>query len=153
MKITISGICEAPLAALHLRPLPDNCLPFYLQVVTGQQFDDEEVDELIFAGQSDQIYQKAVEGGLRGQSVKEMLGQIEQRNDQMRKLEASMLDLQQIFMDMSVLVEEQAHQLDNIEQWVSSCHSWNPMTGSPHHCACSLALEPTIAAGSGSCVS
>ncbi|KAK9822775.1 hypothetical protein WJX74_007719 [Apatococcus lobatus] len=89
-----------------------------LQVVTGQEFDDEEVDDLLFSGQSDQIYQKAVEGGLRGQSVKEMLGQIEQRNDQMRKLEASMLDLQQIFMDMSVLVEEQAHQLDNIEQWV-----------------------------------
>ncbi|KAK9867048.1 hypothetical protein WJX84_004429 [Apatococcus fuscideae] len=89
-----------------------------LQVVTGQEFDDEEVDELLFSGQSDQIYAKAVEGGLRGQSVKEMLGQIEQRNDQMRKLEASMLDLQQIFMDMSVLVEEQAHQLDDIEQWV-----------------------------------
>ena len=90
-----------------------------VQVVTGQEFDDEEVDELLFSGQSDQIYAKAVEGGLRGQSVKEMLGQIEQRNDQMRKLEASMLDLQQIFMDMSVLVEEQAHQLDDIEQWVS----------------------------------
>ena len=89
--------------------------------MTGQEFDDEEVDDLLFSGQSDQIYQKAVEGGLRGQSVKEMLGQIEQRNDQMRKLEASMLDLQQIFMDMSVLVEEQAHQLDNIEQWVSTC--------------------------------
>ena len=96
------------------------------QVVTGQEFDDEEVDDLLFSGQSDQIYQKAVEGGLRGQSVKEMLGQIEQRNDQMRKLEASMLDLQQIFMDMSVLVEEQAHQLDNIEQWVRTCPAQRP---------------------------
>ena len=47
-----------------------------------------------------------------------MLGQIEQRHSEMQALEASMLDLYQVFLDMSVVVAEQGEQLDRIESWV-----------------------------------
>ena len=48
----------------------------------------------------------------------EMVSQIEQRNSEMAELEHSLLDLHQIFLDMSVLVAGQAEMLDRIEGWV-----------------------------------
>ena len=50
--------------------------------------------------------------------VKAMLGQIEQRHSEMRELEIAMLDLYQVFLDMSVVVAEQGETLDRIESWV-----------------------------------
>ena len=47
-----------------------------------------------------------------------MVGQIEQRNTEMAELERSLLDLHQIFLDMSVLVAGQSEMLDKIEGWV-----------------------------------
>lgn len=61
---------------------------------------------------------------LRGARVqiKGMLSQIEQRHTEMQALEQAMLDLYQVFLDMSVVVVEQAEQLDRIENWVrASC--------------------------------
>lgn len=51
--------------------------------------------------------------------VMETLMAIEERHNQMRELEASMLQLHQVFVDMSILVYEQGQQLDSIESWVS----------------------------------
>ena len=48
-----------------------------------------------------------------------MVSQIEQRNSEMAELERSLLDLHQIFLDMSVLVAGQSEMLDKIEGWVS----------------------------------
>ena len=50
-----------------------------------------------------------------------MLTQIEQRHTEMQELEKSMLDLYQVFLDMSVVVAEQGDMLDRIEGWVSPC--------------------------------
>ena len=46
------------------------------------------------------------------------LAEIQERNRAVKDLEASLLELHQIFLDMAVLVEAQGEMLDNIEQQV-----------------------------------
>lgn len=47
------------------------------------------------------------------------MAEIQERHEAVKDLEHSLTDLHQIFLDMSVLVEAQGEQLDNIEQQVS----------------------------------
>ncbi|KAL6507073.1 hypothetical protein OROHE_021972 [Orobanche hederae] len=85
--------------------------------VTGTKADEKTIDTLIETGDSEQIFQNAIRG--RGQ-VMETLAEIQERHDAVRDLEKKLLDLQQIFMDMAVLVDAQGDMLDNIESHVSS---------------------------------
>ncbi|KAH0861325.1 hypothetical protein HID58_089586 [Brassica napus] len=77
------------------------------------------IDELIETGNSEQIFQKAIQEQGRGQ-VMDTLAEIQERHDAVRDLEKKLLDLQQIFMDMAVLVDAQGEMLDNIESQVSN---------------------------------
>ncbi|KAL6496399.1 hypothetical protein OROGR_029657 [Orobanche gracilis] len=87
--------------------------------VTGSKADEKTIDTLIESGDSEQIFQNAIRGQGRGQ-VMETLAEIQERHDAVRDLEKKLLDLQQIFMDMAVLVDAQGDMLDNIESHVSS---------------------------------
>ncbi|XP_073066816.1 syntaxin-132-like [Primulina eburnea] len=87
--------------------------------VSGTRADEETIDKLIETGDSEQIFQKAIQEQGRGQ-VMDTLAEIQERHDAVRDLEKKLLDLQQIFMDMAVLVEAQGDMLDNIESQVSS---------------------------------
>lgn len=48
------------------------------------------------------------------------LAEIQERHDAVRELERKLLELQQIFLNMAVLVDSQGNMLDNIESQVSS---------------------------------
>lgn len=87
--------------------------------VTGNRPDEETIDRLIETGDSEQIFQKAIQEQGRGQ-VMDTLAEIQERHDTVRELERKLLELQQIFLDMAVLVEAQGDMLDNIESQVSS---------------------------------
>ncbi|XP_008808593.2 syntaxin-132-like [Phoenix dactylifera] len=87
--------------------------------VTGNRPDEETIDRLIETGDSEQIFQKAIHEHGRGQ-VMDTLAEIQERHDTVRELERKLLELQQIFLDMAVLVEAQGDLLDNIESQVSS---------------------------------
>jgi len=87
--------------------------------VTGQRADEDTIDELIETGDSEQIFQKAIQEQGRGQ-VMDTLAEIQERHDAVRDLQKKLLDLQQIFLDMAVLVDAQGEMLDNIESQVSS---------------------------------
>lgn len=87
--------------------------------VTGTRADEETIDQLIESGNSEQIFQKAIREQGRGQ-VMDTLAEIQERHDAVRELEGKLLDLQQIFLDMAVLVDAQGDMLDNIESQVSS---------------------------------
>ncbi|XP_072958309.1 syntaxin-132-like [Typha angustifolia] len=87
--------------------------------VTGNRADEETVEHLIETGHSEQIFQSAIQGQGRGQ-VMDTLAEIQERHDTVRELERKLLELQQIFLDMAVLVEAQGDMLDNIESHVSS---------------------------------
>ncbi|CAH8364199.1 unnamed protein product [Eruca vesicaria subsp. sativa] len=88
------------------------------RIFTGMFFLDT-IDELIETGNSEQIFQKAIQEQGRGQ-VMDTLAEIQERHDAVRDLEKKLLDLQQIFMDMAVLVDAQGEMLDNIESQVSN---------------------------------
>ncbi|XP_050214227.1 syntaxin-132-like [Mercurialis annua] len=87
--------------------------------VTGTRADEETIDQLIETGDSEQIFQKAIQEQGRGQ-IMDTLAEIQERHDAVRDLERKLLDLQQIFLDMAVLVDAQGEMLDNIESQVSS---------------------------------
>jgi hypothetical protein len=58
--------------------------------------------------------------------VLDTLAEIQERNRAVKDLEASLLELHQIFLDMAVLVEAQGEMLDNIEKQVSSSSPAQP---------------------------
>ncbi|PSS01660.1 Syntaxin-131 [Actinidia chinensis var. chinensis] len=87
--------------------------------VTGTRADEETIDRLIETGDSEQIFQKAIREQGRGQ-IMDTLAEIQERHNAVREVEKKLLELQQIFMDMAVLVDAQGDMLDNIESQVSS---------------------------------
>ncbi|KAJ0079925.1 hypothetical protein Patl1_22907 [Pistacia atlantica] len=87
--------------------------------VTGATADEETIDKLIETGDSEQIFQKAIQEQGRGQ-IMDTLAEIQERHDAVRDLERKLLELQQIFLDMAVLVDAQGDMIDNIESQVSS---------------------------------
>ncbi|KAA8524593.1 hypothetical protein F0562_011016 [Nyssa sinensis] len=87
--------------------------------VTGTRPDEETIDHLIETGNSEQIFQNAIQGMGRGQ-VLNTLEEIQERHDAVKEIEKKLLDLHQIYLDMAVLVEAQGDLLDNIESQVSN---------------------------------
>ncbi|KAF3651413.1 hypothetical protein FXO37_18006 [Capsicum annuum] len=92
------------------------------RVFTGAkafEFEISTIDRLIETGDSEQIFQKAIQQQGRGQ-IMGTLAEIQERHDAVRELERKLLELQQIFMDIAVLVDAQGDMLDNIETQVST---------------------------------
>ncbi|WOK91874.1 syntaxin-132 [Canna indica] len=85
--------------------------------VTGTRPTDEMIDYLIETGNSEQIFQKAIQEMGRGQVIG-TIEEIQERHDAVMEIEKKLLDLHQVFMDMAVLVETQGEILDNIESQV-----------------------------------
>eukprot|EP00879_Flechtneria_rotunda_P016132 GHRR01016876.1.p1 GENE.GHRR01016876.1~~GHRR01016876.1.p1 ORF type:complete len:209 (+),score=73.35 GHRR01016876.1:1027-1653(+) len=86
--------------------------------VTGQHLQEEDIDRMIETGEAETIFQKAILEQGRGR-VLDTLAEIQERNRAVKDLEASLLELHQIFLDMAVLVEAQGEMLDNIEKQVA----------------------------------
>ncbi|KAL2524644.1 putative Syntaxin [Abeliophyllum distichum] len=87
--------------------------------VTGTRPDEETINNLIETGNSEQIFQKAIQESGRGE-VLSTLEEIQERHDAVKEIEQKLLDLHQIYLDMAVLVEAQGEILDNIESQVSN---------------------------------
>nr|CAB3455760.1 unnamed protein product [Digitaria exilis] len=87
--------------------------------VTGNRPDEETIDDLIETGKSEQIFKDAIQQQGRGQ-ILDTVAEIQERHDAVRDLERKLLELQQIFMDMAVLVEAQGDMINNIETHVSN---------------------------------
>ncbi|KAJ8649648.1 hypothetical protein MRB53_002671 [Persea americana] len=87
--------------------------------VTGTRADEETIDRLVETGDGEQIFQKAIQEQGRGQ-VMDTLAEIQERHGAVKELEKKLLDLQQIFLDLSVLVDAQGEILDNIEAQVAT---------------------------------
>ena len=86
--------------------------------VTVETADEKTLDHLIETGESETIFQKAIMAQGRGQ-ILDTVAEIQERHDAVQELERKLLELHQIFLDISVLVEAQGEMLDNIENQVS----------------------------------
>ncbi|KAH9728494.1 Syntaxin-132 [Citrus sinensis] len=122
----ISRFIKSKIEELDREVLRENIHQEYREVVerrvytvTGKRADEETIDQLIETGDSEQIFQKAIQEQGRGQ-IMDTLAEIQERHDAVRDLERKLLELQQIFLDMAVLVDAQGDMLDNIESQVSS---------------------------------
>lgn len=87
--------------------------------VTGSKPTEEMIEQLIETGDSEQIFQKAINKLGRGQVI-DALEEIQERHDTAKEIEKKLLELQQVFMDMAMLVEAQGELLDNIEIQVAN---------------------------------
>ncbi|XP_077245176.1 syntaxin-121-like [Tasmannia lanceolata] len=91
--------------------------------VTGEKPDDRTVEALISTGQSETFLQKAIQEQGRGR-VLDTISEIQERHDATKEIEKNLLELHQVFLDMSVLVEAQGEQLDDIESQVARANSF-----------------------------
>ncbi|KAG0554724.1 hypothetical protein KC19_12G114000 [Ceratodon purpureus] len=91
--------------------------------VTGQQADEDTIEQIIETGQSETFLQKAIQEQGRVH-VMETIREIQERHDSVKEIEKNLLELHQIFMDMAVLVEAQGEQLNNIEAQVNRSASY-----------------------------
>ncbi|XP_028761234.1 syntaxin-132-like [Neltuma alba] len=87
--------------------------------VTGTRADEETIDRLIETGDSEQIFQNAIKEHGRGR-ILDTLAEIQERHEAARDVERKLLDLQQIYLDLAVLVDSQGDILNNIESQVST---------------------------------
>ncbi|XP_074570060.1 syntaxin-132-like [Curcuma longa] len=91
--------------------------------VTGTHADEETIDRLIETGNGEQIFAKAIQEQGRGQII-DTLAEIQERHDVVREIERKLLELQQIFLDMAVMVDAQGEMLDNIESEVGKADEY-----------------------------
>nr|XP_010930907.2 syntaxin-132 [Elaeis guineensis] len=87
--------------------------------VTGTRPTEKMIEHLIETGNSEQIFQNAIQAVGRGQVIG-TVQEIQERHDAVKEIEKKLLDLHQVFMDMAILVEAQGDILDNIECQVSN---------------------------------
>jgi syntaxin 1B/2/3 len=86
--------------------------------VTGSVAPEEEIDRLIETGESETMFQTALLERGRGQ-ILDTVNEIQDRHYAIRELERKLLELNQIFLDMSVLVEAQGEMINSIESHVA----------------------------------
>jgi syntaxin 1B/2/3 len=84
--------------------------------VTGEHPDEEVIDKIISNG-GEEFLGRAVQEHGRGK-VLETVVEIQDRHDAAKEIEKSLLELHQVFLDMVVMVEAQAEQMDDIEHHV-----------------------------------
>ncbi|KAK3139924.1 hypothetical protein QOZ80_5AG0392730 [Eleusine coracana subsp. coracana] len=89
--------------------------------VTGEHADEETIDRLVETGDGEQIFQRAIQEQGRGR-VLDTLQEIQERHDTMKEIEKKLLDLQQIFLDLAVLVQAQGEMLNDIESQVTGAN-------------------------------
>ncbi|XP_058105231.1 syntaxin-121-like [Magnolia sinica] len=91
--------------------------------VTGEKPDDRTVEILISTGESETFLQKAIQEQGRGQ-VMDTITEIKERHDAAKEIEKNLMELHQIFLDMSVLVQAQGEQVDDIESQLARANSY-----------------------------
>jgi len=79
----------------------------------------EEIDEAIESGDT-QIFAKAILDTERKNQAKSALAYIESKSNDIKRLEQSILELHNLFLDMAILVEAQGELIDQIEYNVTA---------------------------------
>ncbi|RNA22046.1 syntaxin-1A isoform X2, partial [Brachionus plicatilis] len=81
--------------------------------ITGKKTDEEEIERMLESG-NPQIFTEGIL--METQNAKQTLADIEARHKDILKLEQSIKELHDMFMDMAMLVESQGEMIDNIER-------------------------------------
>jgi t-SNARE complex subunit (syntaxin) len=85
-----------------------------LNIVTDNKYSEEELDEIIDAGQAGQV----ISDVLFTDTMEDTLQDIRDRNEAIQNLEQSVMEIYELFQDLSNLVDLQSESLDVIEHKV-----------------------------------
>ncbi|CAI8614938.1 unnamed protein product [Vicia faba] len=91
--------------------------------VTGEKADDTTLDLLISTAESETFLQKAIKEQGRA-TVMETIQEIEERHGAVKEIERNLNELHQVFLDMSVMVEAQSDELNDIERQMMRANSY-----------------------------
>lgn len=91
--------------------------------LTGEQANEELIENLISSGEGEDFLQKAIQDQGRGQ-IMDTISEIQERHDAVKDIEKNLIELHQIFLDMAALVEAQGQQLNDIESNVLHASSF-----------------------------
>ncbi|XP_051998850.1 syntaxin-19 [Xyrauchen texanus] len=92
----------------------DKCKQFIVRQleVSGREVSEEELDNMIEQGKWEIFNENIM---VDAKITRTQLSEIEQRHKELINLESNMKDLRDLFLDVFMLVEEQGHQIDNIQ--------------------------------------
>ncbi|XP_039539607.1 syntaxin-19 [Pimephales promelas] len=92
----------------------DKCKHFIIRQleVSGREVSEEEVDDMIEQGKWEVFNENVL---VDAKITRAQLSEIEQRHKELLNLESNMKDLRDLFLDVFMLVEEQGHQIENIQ--------------------------------------
>lgn len=91
--------------------------------ITGEAPDEEVVDQLLETGDSETLFQHAIESQGRGH-VMDTVVEIQERHDAVMEVERGLVELHQIFLDMATLVEQQGEVVDLIATQIESAEEY-----------------------------
>ncbi|KAL3697345.1 hypothetical protein R1sor_011421 [Riccia sorocarpa] len=92
-------------------------------LVTGEKPDEDTIERLIEEGKGEEIFQQAIQSQGR-QQILGTIAEIQERHDAVKDIEKRLLELNQIFLDMALLVEAQGEMLNDIESNVDSAQTF-----------------------------
>mmetsp|Transcript_27814 Transcript_27814/g.66241 ORF Transcript_27814/g.66241 Transcript_27814/m.66241 type:complete len:303 (+) Transcript_27814:193-1101(+) len=84
----------------------------------------EEIDKILEDGSANAIFTQELLADRSSQAAKNALADIQDKHRDIMRLEQSIVELHQLFVDMSVLVETQGEMLDQIEYSVQQAHAY-----------------------------
>ncbi|KAK7153712.1 hypothetical protein R3I94_007177 [Phoxinus phoxinus] len=92
----------------------DKCKQFIVRQleVSGREVSEEEVDDMMEQGKWEIFNENIL---VDAKITRAQLSEIEQRHKELLNLESNMKDLRDLFLDVFMLVEEQGHQIENIQ--------------------------------------
>jgi len=76
----------------------------------------EEIRQVVEGGQEVQVFAQALRQSQRSADARGVLNDVQNRHEDIKKIERTLVELFQLFQDMAVMVEEQDEQIIHIEQ-------------------------------------
>lgn len=93
--------------------------------VSGREVSEDEVDNMIEQGKWEIFNENIL---VDAKITRTQLSEIEQRHKELLNLESNMKDLRDLFIDLFMLVEEQGHQIENIQANVEKTQDYVAVT-------------------------
>jgi t-SNARE complex subunit (syntaxin) len=87
----------------------------HVEIATGETPTEEQVEEIAAGGDPNRLFAQKILQDRRHQDAQNALIFLRERHNDILKLERSIQELYQIFLDMALLVEQQGEMLDQIE--------------------------------------
>ncbi|CAI5512919.1 unnamed protein product [Closterium sp. Naga37s-1] len=111
----------------------------HLFMVTGKPATDEMLDEILEHGQSEDVLKKAVQmqgrdANINEDQLRDAVVDIDAKMDVVLQVTKEMVELQEMFLDMAVMVEAQGEYLNQIEVHVGDANT-PPLNSAPLHSA------------------